>query len=77
MFCNILKNGTDNNLVDPTLDLKWKKEKVLKYNIFVPKLKYAARLNTVPDIHSRNGVQRGRACVLNDLATSKMAPFRN
>ena len=37
------------------LDLKWKKEKVLKYNIFVPKLKYAARLNTVPDILKHDG----------------------
>ena len=54
------KNGTDNNLVDPTLDLKWKKEKVLKYNIFVPKLKYAARLNTVPDIlkHDVGDIQK-------------------
>ena len=44
------KNGTDKNLVDPTLDLKWKKAKVNKYNIFVPELPTLAVLNTVPDI---------------------------
>ena len=44
------KNGTDKNLVDPTLDLKWKKAKVAKYNIFVPKLPKLLTLNTVPDI---------------------------
>ena len=44
------KNGTDKNLVDPTLDLKWKNEKVLKNNIFVPKLNNSANLNNVPDV---------------------------
>lgn len=44
------KNGTDKNLVDPTLDLKWKKAKVAKYNIFVPQLPKLSVLNVVPDI---------------------------
>ena len=43
-------HGTDKNLVDPTFDLKWKKAKVKKCNIFVPKLKKLEKLNVVPDI---------------------------
>ena len=54
------KNGTYKNLVDPTMDIKWKKAKVLKYNInFVLQLKNFVTLNTVPDILKHVGdIQR-------------------
>ena len=43
-------NGTDKLLVNPILDLKWKKLKAKRYNIHVPINNTPISLNDVPDI---------------------------